>query len=108
MRTPELLRDTADFVEELGGRQFLGKGNGTQVRAYTPNDLRDIADRIEREQAERVERAAAIEHAARVLIVPQRAMTWDEAGEFERNDVRNMARALADAGLLKIDGGSTR
>ena len=39
--------------------------------------------------------------AARVLSVPQRAMTWDEAGAFERADVMSMAHALDEAGLLK-------
>lgn len=43
---PDHLRFAADVIEQLGGRQPIKGSSAVQVRACTPNDLRDVAERI--------------------------------------------------------------
>ena len=43
----DALHLVASWIEDKDGRKPIGKG-ATEVRAYTPNDLRDLAKSVER------------------------------------------------------------
>lgn len=70
------------------------------------NDLIDLADRLEREQAAKTAQDHAIEQAAQVLwarMIP--VVTWDSGAPESREYYREVARHLADAGLLNTKHG---
>lgn len=99
----EALRFAADVVEATVSPD-------DPFPAFVPRSadaLRIEADRVEREQAEKAKHDALIEQAARVIHGAYGREWCDADGDSRRLNYAR-ARALADAGLLKSDGGCTR
>ena len=95
----EALRFAADVIDHNGGEWEEHRGSA--------RFLREVAGIKEREQAEKAKHDALIEQAARVIHGAYGREWCDADGDSRRLNYAR-ARALADAGLLKSDGGCTR
>ena len=105
----EALRFAADVAEERGRAWLTERGSGKcdpEAVPFNALELRYEADRLEREQAAKTAQDHAIEQAAQVMwarIIP--VVTWDSGAPESREYYRELARHLADAGLLNTKHG---
>ena len=97
LKSPEALRFAADVLSNLE----------TDADHYhLCNDLIDLADRFEREQAAKTAQDHTIEQAAQVLFLSAHDLPWGDWQNHPGADhFRKHARALADAGLLNTKHG---
>lgn len=86
--TPEKLREAADVIEEYNVRC---EGYSPDLVARTPSTLRRVADQIEAENAEKVERDKAIEELV------------NDMYPTDELSLRGRAVLLYDAGWRKIE-----